>query len=110
MLVRWQHPTRGLLQPADFVPWAEESDLVQAIGGAILEATCTYAAARSPADRFVVSINAAAREIVDPGYADRTLDVLRRHGLPGNILGVEVTESVAIKRALPWIARRAGAR
>jgi diguanylate cyclase (GGDEF)-like protein len=98
MLVRWQHPTRGLLQPADFVPWAEESDLVQAIGAAILEATCTYVAARSPADRFVVSINAAAREIVDPGYADRTLDVLRRHGLPGSILGVEVTESVDIAR------------
>ena len=98
MLVRWQHPTRGLLQPAAFVPWAEESDLVHAIGAAMLEATCTYLAALPAADRFGVSINAAAREIVDPSYADGTLGVLREHGLPGSILGVEVTESVAIAK------------
>ncbi|HVC41785.1 MAG TPA: EAL domain-containing protein [Candidatus Saccharimonadales bacterium] len=98
MLVRWQHPTRGLLPPAEFVPWAEESDLVHAIGAAMLEATCTYLAARAPADRFVISINPAAREIVDPGYADRTLSVPSRHGLPGTVLGVEVTESIAIAR------------
>jgi EAL domain-containing protein (putative c-di-GMP-specific phosphodiesterase class I) len=47
---------------------------------------------------LVVSINAAAREIVDLSYADRTLGVLREHGLPGSILGVEVTESVAIAK------------
>jgi diguanylate cyclase (GGDEF)-like protein len=96
MLVRWRHPTRGLLQPADFIPWAEESDLIQAIGSVMLETACTYVAACRPDERFVVSINAAAREIADSTYAERTLSVLRSHGLPGNLLGVEVTESVAI--------------
>jgi diguanylate cyclase (GGDEF)-like protein/PAS domain S-box-containing protein len=96
ILVRWQHPTRGLLQPGEFVPWAEETDLVHAIGTAMLEAACNYLSGLPEAERFVISVNAAAREIVDPGYADRTLSVLRRHRLPGSVLGVEVTESVAI--------------
>jgi diguanylate cyclase (GGDEF)-like protein/PAS domain S-box-containing protein len=98
MLVRWEHPTRGLLQPGEFVPWAEETDLVHAIGAAMLEAACTYLSGLREADRFVISVNAAAREIVDPGYAERTLGVLRRHDLPGSVLGVELTESVAIAK------------
>jgi diguanylate cyclase (GGDEF)-like protein/PAS domain S-box-containing protein len=96
ILVRWQHPTRGLLQPGEFVPWAEETDLVHAIGSAMLEAACMHLASLDPADRFVVSVNAAAREIADPGYAERTLRVLDRHRLSGSVLGVELTESVAI--------------
>jgi diguanylate cyclase (GGDEF)-like protein/PAS domain S-box-containing protein len=98
ILVRWVHPTRGLLQPGEFVPWAEETDLVHAIGSAMLEAACTYLSGIPEADRFVISVNAAAREMVDPTYADRTLTVLRRYGLPGSVLGVEVTESVAIAK------------
>jgi diguanylate cyclase (GGDEF)-like protein/PAS domain S-box-containing protein len=98
ILVRWQHPTRGLLQPGEFVPWAEETDLVHAIGAAMLEAACTYLSGLPEADRIVISVNAAAREIGDPGYAARTLGVLRRHELPGSVLGVEVTESVAIAK------------
>jgi diguanylate cyclase (GGDEF)-like protein/PAS domain S-box-containing protein len=96
MLVRWQHPTRGLLQPGEFVPWAEETDLIHAIGAAMLEAACIHLATLDPADHFVVSINAAAREITNPGYAERTLHALRRHRLAGSVLGVELTESVAI--------------
>ena len=72
ILVRWRHPQKGILTPAQFIPWAEQSDLIIDIGAAtrggvfILEAL-------GPDTGMSISINAAAREILDPTYAGRVL-------------------------------------
>jgi diguanylate cyclase (GGDEF)-like protein/PAS domain S-box-containing protein len=115
VLVRWQHPTRGLLVPAHFISWAEETDLIVDVGAAMLEAACAHLVALGPDAGISVSLNAAAREILDPTYAERVLSALRRHGLAPGLLAVELTESLAIADAAPVQAnlaalRRAGLR
>jgi EAL domain-containing protein (putative c-di-GMP-specific phosphodiesterase class I) len=115
VLVRWQHPTRGLLMPAQFISCAEETDLIVDVGAAMLEAACAHLVALGPDPGISLSLNAAAREILDPTYAERVLSALRRHGLTPSLLAVELTESLAIADAEPVQAnlaalRRAGLR
>jgi len=95
-LVRWQHPTRGLLKPADFMAVAEQSDLVEAVDAWMLETVCDYLAAPGPGTGLQVSVNAVARELVDLQFPGRVLAALERHHLPAASLIVEVTESAAL--------------
>lgn len=99
VLVRWRHPSRGILMPVHFIPWAEQSDLIIDIGAAMLEEACSHLQALGPDVRMSISINAAAREILDPTYADRVLAALSRHGVQPARLSVELTESLAIADA-----------
>jgi EAL domain-containing protein (putative c-di-GMP-specific phosphodiesterase class I) len=85
--------------PAQFIPWAEQSDLIIDIGDAMLEEACTQLEALGPDAGLSISINAAAREILDPTYADRVLAALSRHGVQPARLAVELTESLAIADA-----------
>ena len=99
ILVRWRHPQKGILTPAQFIPWAEQSDLIIDIGAAMLEEACSYLEALGPDTGMSISINAAAREILDPTYAGRVLAALFKHGVPPARLAVELTESLAIADA-----------
>jgi diguanylate cyclase (GGDEF)-like protein/PAS domain S-box-containing protein len=95
-LVRWQHPIRGLLMPSAFMPWADQSDLVEAVDAWMLEATCRYVAAPGPGQGLTVSVNAVARELVDEKFPLRVLATLKRHRVPTTCLVLEVTESAAL--------------
>jgi diguanylate cyclase (GGDEF)-like protein/PAS domain S-box-containing protein len=115
VLVRWQHPTRGLLMPLQFISWAEETDLIVDVGAAMIDIACAHLVALGPGAGISVSVNAAAREILDPTYADRVLSALTRHGLSPALLAIELTESTAITDAESVRAnlaklRRAGVR
>jgi diguanylate cyclase (GGDEF)-like protein len=115
VLVRWQHPTRGLLMPLQFISWAEETDLIVDVGAAMIDIACAHLVALGPGAGISVSVNAAAREILDPTYADRVLSALTRHGLSSALLAIELTESTAITDAESVRAnlaklRRAGVR
>jgi diguanylate cyclase (GGDEF)-like protein/PAS domain S-box-containing protein len=96
-LVRWQHPTRGLLAPMEFIPVAEESGLIVALGSWVLEAACT-AGASMQSDRHqpTMSVNIAAQQLGSDDFVAEVVDVLRRTGMPAERLVLEITESVLL--------------
>jgi diguanylate cyclase (GGDEF)-like protein/PAS domain S-box-containing protein len=102
-LVRWQHPTRGLLAPLSFIPMAEESGLILAIGDVVLTEACCQARAWQLSDPaladLVVSVNLSARQFARPDLAARVASVLVDTGLPPATLELEITESLAMSDA-----------
>ncbi len=99
-LVRWQHPTRGLVQPGEFIPVAERTSLIVDIDERVRYLACTFAAetaARRPnAPGRFMSVNVSGRELLLPGMFDRVSRVLDETGLLPRNLVVEVTESFFI--------------
>ena len=99
-LVRWDHPERGLLNPDEFVQVAEESGLVVPMGEQVLEEACRHAKQwqdeypRTPAPVF--SVNLSARQLQRPDLAERVKMALRRAGLEGSCLALDITETVYI--------------
>lgn len=98
-LARWQHPSRGLLLPASFVPIVEETDLILELGRHTLASGVRQALAwteelGAPCRDFgSVWVNVSARELCRPSFSDEVAEVLDRLGLPARDLGLEITES-----------------
>lgn len=100
-LIRWEHPTRGLLAPDAFIEFAEETGQIIEIGRWVLTEACRQAAVwRSRflegVDDFGVAINISAPELAEPSLVDATRDVLATTGLPPHWLHLEVTETAII--------------
>ncbi|MDQ1457826.1 MAG: hypothetical protein QOH28_3446 [Actinomycetota bacterium] len=96
-LVRWQHPTRGLLPPSAFIGIAEETGAVASIGSWVLETGAKDLCAwqrRFNLPELVLNVNVSVRELEEPGFASHVADILVRAGLDPRSLVVEVTESV----------------
>jgi diguanylate cyclase (GGDEF)-like protein len=95
-LARWHHPVRGPVGPAEFVPAAEDSGLVLALGEHVLRTACAdMAGVRSAAgEQVTLGVNVSGRELSDPGYPDRVHAVLTATGFPADHLVLEVTESL----------------
>ncbi len=96
-LVRWQHPTRGLLSPADFIPVAEQSDLIAVIGRHVLRDACGELArwaVHGFGDRFI-SVNVSGRQFQGDIVSDVT-SALRDTGVDSRRLQLELTESTAV--------------
>ncbi len=97
-LVRWHHPERGLIPPAEFIPVAEASGLIKPMGVWVLEQACRQV--RSWQQRFPhraglhVSVNASAVQIEDPRFLEEVLDCLQRSELAPEHLTLEITESL----------------
>lgn len=90
-LVRWAHPERGLIDPADFIPIAEESGLIVPLGDWVLRRVCEDKVRwASPMD---VSVNVSPRQLADPGFVDNVADVIRAAGVDPSSFCLEVTES-----------------
>jgi diguanylate cyclase (GGDEF)-like protein len=100
-LVRWQHPEHGLLGPDAFVPAAERTGLIRPVTLHVLDvalAQCARWRARGPAT-FGVSVNVSAHDLDDPRLLADVAAALDRHGLPPDALGLEVTETMAMRDA-----------
>jgi EAL domain-containing protein (putative c-di-GMP-specific phosphodiesterase class I) len=93
---RWQHPTRGLLTPAEFLPWADADDLVGAVDSWLLEAALAHAAGPGPANGLTVCVNTSARALSDPAFAATTLRLLQGSKLAPTALALVVTETRAM--------------
>jgi EAL domain-containing protein (putative c-di-GMP-specific phosphodiesterase class I) len=97
-LVRWQHPTRGLLAPHAFVGLAEETGLIVPLGRWVLETACLQGSAWQRvlgADQQLrVSVNVSARQFQQPHWADEVAHALLVSGLEAGRLVLEITESV----------------
>jgi diguanylate cyclase (GGDEF)-like protein len=97
-LIRWQHPSKGLVPPGSFIPLAEETGLIVPIGEWVLETACRQLKSwhDSGAD-IVVAVNLSARQLRDPNLADAVARVLRETGTKANSLELEITESMVMK-------------
>jgi diguanylate cyclase (GGDEF)-like protein len=91
-LVRWQHPRKGLVPPSDFVPQAERTGAIHALGMWTLDQACEATARLR--DDTTVSVNVSVPELRNPGYPELVRHVLDMHGLPPQRLALEITEAV----------------
>jgi diguanylate cyclase (GGDEF)-like protein len=97
-LVRWQHPQRGLLPPGQFIALAEETGLINALGGWVLREACRQAAiwhARFAATPpLAITVNVSGRQLHSPHLVSDVRDALRESGIEPHALILELTESV----------------
>jgi diguanylate cyclase (GGDEF)-like protein/PAS domain S-box-containing protein len=95
-LARWQHPERGAVFPAEFIPVAEETGLIADLGAWVLRQACT--AARRWPDDVKISVNVSPRQFELSDVAKVVSDALTASGLPAKRLQLEVTESVLLSK------------
>jgi diguanylate cyclase (GGDEF)-like protein/PAS domain S-box-containing protein len=99
-LVRWKHPERGLLEPSQFVPVAEETGLIVPLGERVLEEACRQAVkwqrGRSDTNSLVVCVNLSAKQLRRQDFAETVKRVLRRTGLDSRCLCLDITETLYI--------------
>ena len=99
-LLRWQHPRRGLLPPALFIPLAEETGLIVPLGLWVLETACNQLVAwatQPECARLTVAVNVSVRQFRQPDFAERVLAVLDRSGANPRRLKLELTESLLLE-------------
>ncbi len=96
VLIRWNHPTRGLVMPAEFIAQAEETGQIIELGRWVLDRAC--AQWRKWADRGYathrLSVNVSVRQLQEPGFVDEVRSVLSRHAMTATALVLEMTESI----------------
>jgi diguanylate cyclase (GGDEF)-like protein len=97
-LIRWQHPTRGLVMPGAFLPLAERSGLIGPLGNWVIEAACKQARAwRDKGLRMRVAINLSAHQMRQDDIVDRIAMALERYRIHPSLLTCEITESAAME-------------
>ncbi|HEX6941817.1 MAG TPA: EAL domain-containing protein, partial [Gemmatimonadaceae bacterium] len=107
-LVRWSHPERGIIAPSTFIPVAEESGLVRALGRWVLKTACHQASlwnARGAEAPITVTVNLSAKQLQDEGLAFDVDAALRQSGLDPSCLILEMTESVIMHESTAALAR-----
>jgi EAL domain-containing protein (putative c-di-GMP-specific phosphodiesterase class I) len=100
-LIRWTHPTRGSVSPAQFIPVAEDCGLILPIGNWVLRAACTQARAWVDAGlpMATIAVNVSAMELWNENFLIGLFAILNETGLDPRALELELTESVLMKRA-----------
>jgi diguanylate cyclase (GGDEF)-like protein len=96
-LVRWRHPTRGIVAPGDFIGIAEEVGLLDQIGTFVLEEACRQSAEWSSKGMSPkVAVNVSASQCQRPDFASSVLAIIEKAGIEPNMLEIEITETVAM--------------
>ncbi|SDB90467.1 bifunctional diguanylate cyclase/phosphodiesterase [Paraburkholderia lycopersici] len=98
-LVRWLHPKRGLVFPADFIPVAEETGLIAKLGNWVLHAACiqlAHWATRPDTAHLTIAVNVSVQQLHKPDFVDAVLTTLHRTGARPDRLKLELTESVLV--------------
>lgn len=101
-LLRWRHPQRGILAPAEFIDIAEETGLILPIGQKVLREVCTqlhYWKQRHPTRTLVMNVNFSPRQIADPGLVERVAALIDEYNLDTNTLRIEITETAIIEHS-----------
>jgi diguanylate cyclase (GGDEF)-like protein/PAS domain S-box-containing protein len=101
-LVRWPHPERGMISPAEFIPVAEETGLINPLGGLILRRACMDAA-RWPGD-VRVAVNLSPLQFRVGNLLTVVMDTLKQSGLPAKRLELEITETLLLERSSQVLA------
>jgi diguanylate cyclase (GGDEF)-like protein len=98
-LLRWQHPQRGMVSPAEFIPVAEESGLIVQIGHWVLETACAQLAlwAHQPdLATLTISVNVSARQFYQQDFVEKVIQTLEQTGAKAQQLKLELTESILV--------------
>ena len=108
VLVRWQHPRRGMVLPGEFIPLAEETGLILPLGHWVLERACMQLAAwaaRTDMAHLSLAVNASVQQVRQPDFVEQVLAVLDRTGADPRKLTLELTESLLMSNAEDTIAK-----
>ena len=105
-LARWMHPRRGLVLPADFIPFAEETGLIVPLGRWVLDEACRQGAAWQAIQRartpdqppLTITVNVSGRQLQHPGFVDEVRSALAASGIEPSTLVLELTESTVVQR------------
>jgi diguanylate cyclase (GGDEF)-like protein/PAS domain S-box-containing protein len=98
-LVRWRHPLRGIVSPAEFIPLAEDTGLILPLGLWVLQAACKQLAmwaSQNEKAHLTVSVNVSAQQFRDPGFVNEVRTVLKTSGANPQRLKLELTESLLV--------------
>ena len=101
-LVRWPHPERGMISPAEFIPVAEETGLINALGGLMLRRACMDAA--SWPDDVRVAVNLSPLQFRVGNLLSVVMDALKQSGLPATRLELEITETLLLEKSSQVLA------
>jgi EAL domain-containing protein (putative c-di-GMP-specific phosphodiesterase class I) len=101
-LARWRHPERGMISPAEFIPVAEETGLINAVGGLMLRRACTDAA-QWP-DDVHVAVNLSPLQFRVGNLLSLVIDTLKQSGLPARRLELEITETLLLEKSSEVLA------
>jgi diguanylate cyclase (GGDEF)-like protein len=106
-LIRWQHPVRGMISPLDFIPLAEESGLIIAIGEWVLQTACRQSKAWQAAGLapITMSVNVSPRQFEETRLVERVAQALQESGLAACELELEVTESLIMRDLQQSVAK-----
>lgn len=99
VLLRWQHPQRGLVSPTEFIPLAEETGLILPLGHWVLQAACSQLAvwAEQPEmAHLTLAVNVSAHQFRQPEFVNQVLEVLKNTGVNPRMLKLELTESLLV--------------
>jgi diguanylate cyclase (GGDEF)-like protein/PAS domain S-box-containing protein len=99
-LLRWRHPVRGLVPPVEFIPLAEESGLVVALGLWVLDAACRQLVlwgGRAETAHLVLAVNVSPRQFRHPDFVAQVLSIVEQTGADPRKLKLEITESLMLK-------------
>lgn len=108
-LIRWNHPERGLISPAEFIPVAEETGLIVEIGKYVLLTACTtlkaWRDANTDISGVVMSVNLSPRQFSDSSLVESVTSILSETGLPPQALKLEITETAIMDNASTAVDR-----
>jgi EAL domain-containing protein (putative c-di-GMP-specific phosphodiesterase class I) len=101
-LIRWRHPKRGLLNPAEFIPLAEETGLIVAMGAWALRQACIdHRRMQQFSSRdLLLSVNVSARQLEEPAFISDLADIIRQTGMAPRLLQLEITESIFLRDSM----------
>jgi diguanylate cyclase (GGDEF)-like protein/PAS domain S-box-containing protein len=94
-LLRWHHPKRGMISPLEFIPVAEETGLIVALGEWVLRTACAEAATWP--DDITVAVNVSPVQFKEQTFVLKVISALAASGLPAHRLGIEITEAVLMR-------------
>jgi diguanylate cyclase (GGDEF)-like protein/PAS domain S-box-containing protein len=109
-LVRWRHPRRGMVSPAEFIPLAEDTGLILPLGQWVLETACAQLAAWAGQPQtadLVLAVNVSSRQFYHPDFVAQVRGALNQHGADPRRLKLELTESLLLDNIEDTIAKMA---
>jgi len=107
-LVRWKHPQRGLVFPAEFIPIAEEGSLILEVGHWVLDTACKQIAKWSKVKQtshLVLAVNISAKQFMQPDFVKQIASIIQKHKIDASRLKLELTESVVLDDLKTVIAK-----